>query len=238
VAFDALEKSYKPSELVLIQYHMHIPGPDPLTNPNAIARWDYYRASFPNDVRGTPTTVFNGKPQAGGGGGMGNAEGKYKQYTGIIDPLLEKSTEIKVAGKSHLMGNKVDIAVDVSGVSGDDLKLRLLVVEETIKYVGGNQLRFHHQVVRAMPGGPEGVSIKDKTFKHVEKVDLVDVRNELTSYLDDFAAYTSPFPKPQRPLDLKSLRVIALVQNDKTKEIVQALQMEVEGKATTGAGGQ
>src|SRR5262249_34858033 len=32
LAFDGLEKTYKPSELILIQYHMHIPGPDPLTN--------------------------------------------------------------------------------------------------------------------------------------------------------------------------------------------------------------
>ena len=32
VAFDVLEKTYKPADLVLIQYHLHIPGPDPLTN--------------------------------------------------------------------------------------------------------------------------------------------------------------------------------------------------------------
>ncbi|HEV3439714.1 MAG TPA: hypothetical protein VG122_20280 [Gemmata sp.] len=231
VAFDALQKSYKPTDLVLIQYHLHIPGPDPLTNQDTVARAKFY------SVNSTPTTLFNGKSQAPGGGGMANAEGKFKQYTSIIDPLLEKTADVKVAGKATRKGDKVDIAVEVAGADGDEMKLRLLVVEETIKYVGGNQLRFHHQVVRAMPDGADGVAIKDKTFKHTAAVDLVDVRKGLTKYLDDFAA-TRPFPKPERPMDLKSLRVIALVQNDKTKEIVQTLQIEIEGKPATGAGGE
>jgi hypothetical protein len=229
VAFDGLQKSYKPTELVLIQYHLHIPGPDPLTNSNTVERSRFY------NVNSTPTTLFNGKSLAPGGGGMGNSEGKFKQYTSIIDPLLEKTTDVKVTGKAGRNGDKINIAIEVAGADSEDMKLRLLVVEESIKYVGGNNLRFHHQVVRAMPGGANGVAIKDKTFKHSATVDLVDVRKELTTYLDDFAK-TSPFPKPQRPMDMKSLRVIALVQNEKTKEIVQALQMDLEGTATAGGG--
>jgi hypothetical protein len=227
VAFDALQKSYKPTELVLIQYHLHIPGPDPLTNTDTEARAKYYGANS------TPTTLFNGEKKAAGGGGMANAESKFKQYTGVIDPLLEKSTDAKVTGKANRNGDKIDIAVEVAGGEGDDMKLRLLVVEENVKYVGGNNLRFHHQVVRAMPDGAEGVAIKDKTFKHTATADLADVRKSLTKYLDDYAN-NRPFPKPARPMDMKAVRVIALVQNDKTKEIVQALQIEVEGKAAGG----
>jgi hypothetical protein len=231
VAFDALEKSYKPTEVVLIQYHLHIPGPDPLTNSDTVARAKYY------DVNSTPTTLFNGKPRASGGGAMGNAERKFKEYAAIIDPLLEKTADVKVGGKAHRTGDKLHLAVDVNGTDGEEMMLRILVVEETIKYTGGNGLRFHHQVVRAMPGGVEGVAIKDKAFKHTASVDLVDVRKEITGYLDEYAANTSPFPKPQRPLDLKSLRVIALVQNDKTKEIVQAVEIEVENGSSAGSGG-
>ena len=33
--FDALAKTYKPSEVVLLQYHIHVPGPDPLTAQHA-----------------------------------------------------------------------------------------------------------------------------------------------------------------------------------------------------------
>jgi len=224
-----------PTDVVLIQYHVHIPGPDPLTIPDSVARFDYYRNEFPEAIRGAPSTVFNGKPAAGGGGGMTNGESKYKQYTDVINPILEKTTDVKVAGKAARNGEKIDIAVEVTGGDGADMKLRLLVVEENIKYVGGNQIRFHHHVVRAMPGGAEGVAIKDKAFKHTAASDLGAVRKDLTTYLDDFAK-TRPFPKPERPMDMKALKVIALVQNDKTKEIVQAVQIEVEGKVVGGGG--
>ena len=49
-AFDALEMAYEPKDLVLIQYHMHIPGPDTLTNPATIARWEYYSEKSPEDL--------------------------------------------------------------------------------------------------------------------------------------------------------------------------------------------
>jgi hypothetical protein len=231
VAFDALQKSYKPTELVLIQYHLHIPGPDPLTNPDTQARWDYYRKLFPTELRGVPSSVFNGKPAAGGGGGMTLAENKYQQYLSVINPLLENSTEVQLAGKATRKDDKLDIVVEAVGAEGADLRLRLLVVEESIKYVGSNQIRFHHQVVRAMPGGPEGVAVEDKQFRHTATVDLTELRKRLNKYLDDYAANTRPFPKPDRPMDLKDLRVIAFIQNDKTGAILQATQIEVEGKA-------
>ncbi len=228
VAFDALQKSYKPTDLLLIQYHLHIPGPDPLTNADTVARAKFY------NVNSTPNTFFNGKAAAAGGGGMPNAESKFTQYRGIIDPLLEKTVETKVGGRATRAGDKIDISVEVTEGAGDDMKLRLLLVEENIKYVGGNRLRFHHQVVRAMPGGVDGVAIKDKAFKQTVTADLGDVRKELTKYLDEYAK-TRPFPKADRPMDMKALKVIALVQNDKTKEIVQAVQIEIDGKI---AGGQ
>lgn len=231
VAFDALEKTYKPTELVLLQYHLHIPGPDPLTNSDTEARARFY------GVNSTPSTFFNGKLQAPGGGGMANSEGKFKQYVAIIDRLLEKTTDVKITGNSVRSGDKMKIAVEVAGAEGDDLKLHLLVVEETIKYVGGNQLRFHHHVVRSMPGGVAGVAIDNKAFKHTTVVDLNDVKKGLTQYLDDKAS-SMPFPKPDRPLDLKGLHVMVLVQNDKSKEILQALQLHVENEGKSGVGGE
>ncbi len=231
VAFDALNKSYKPSDLVLIQYHMHIPGPDPLTNADTEARWDYYREQFPEDVRGTPTSLFNGKPMGGTGGFMVDAESKFGQYRKIVDSMLEKATELKLNGKATRDGDKISIAIDLAGVeSTDDLKLRLLVVEDTIKYVGGNKLRFHHHVVRAMPGGIGGVAVKASAMKHTATADVAAIRKDLVKYLDEFSK-DRPFPYPTvRPLDLKDLKVIALVQNDKTREILQAVQIEVDGK--------
>src|SRR5262249_2126260 len=132
-------------------------------------------------------------------------------------------------------GDAVKINVQVSGLEDtEDLRLRLLLVEDTVKFAGGNGIRFHHHVVRAMPGGASGVAIKDKTFRHAPTADVGKIRTGLTKYLDDYAANERPFPQSARPLDMKDLKVIALVQNDKTGEILQAVQIDVDGKIDAG----
>jgi hypothetical protein len=225
VAFDALEKTYKPAEVVLIQYHLHIPGPDPLTSATTEARAKYYSANS------TPNTFFNGKKEAGGGGGLGAAENKYKQYCGIIDPMLEQPTKAAVSVGATRQGDTVNIQAEVSNLASpcEDTKLRLLLVEEKVRFVGGNKLRFHHMVVRAMPGGADGVALTQKDSKHTATVNLAELRQELGKYLDDYAAEKRPFPRAGRPMEMKHLKVIALVQDDKTKEVIQAAVAEVGG---------
>jgi hypothetical protein len=223
VAFDVLQKNYQPSELVLIQYHLHIPGPDPMTNKDTEARAKYYKANS------TPSTFFNGASKAGGGGAMDAAEKKYDAYRAVIDPLLDTATTCKVKASARRNGDKVDIQTDVAGLEkpGDSIKLRLVLVEETIRFVGSNHLRFHHQVVRAMPGGAEGVAVTNPTMSVKNSVDLKGLRKTLINYLDNYQENVRPFPQFGRPLDFHGLRLIAFVQDDSTKEILQATQVGV-----------
>lgn len=223
VAFDALAKTYKEGDVVLLQYHLHIPGPDPLTNRDTVARAGFYKANS------TPSTFFNGKPAAGGGGGMANARDKYDQYRGLIDPILGQSSPVKVTGTATRAGDKLEVAAEVAGAPAG-ARLRLVVTEESIKYVGSNRLRFHHHVVRAMPGGADGVEVKEGSFRHAAAVDLAEVRKGLTAYLDEYAANERPFPKADRPMAMDKLGVVALVQDDATGEILQAAHIEVKGK--------
>src|SRR5262245_27110853 len=67
LAFDALNKTFQPTEAILLEYHEHIPALDPLTNADGEARMKYYREEFEAEVRGTPTTMFNGTQTACGG---------------------------------------------------------------------------------------------------------------------------------------------------------------------------
>ncbi len=226
VGFDGLLKAYKPSDVILLQYHLHIPGPDPLTNAYAESRMSYYAKLHPGKVGGTPSTLFNGDAQAGGGGGMANSEAKFKQYKGIIDPILEEKTEAKVTATVKTEGEKITTAVEVSGAKGDDLKVRLLLVEDNIRYVGGNGLRFHHHVVRGNIG--DAVDVKDGALKHSATVELGKVKEEQKKYWTDFESKGRPFPNTDRPIDLKGLKIVALVQNEKTGEIVTATQVEVK----------
>jgi hypothetical protein len=232
VAFESLGKTYKPSELVLIQYHLHIPGPDPLTSPASEARWAYYRERFPKEVPGTPTAVFNGKPLPFVGGNIAKSEEAYAKYRETVDRLVEEPSRAKLAITADRHGDTLTVRATVGQVAGPgaDKRLRLVLVEESIRFLGGNRLRFHHMVVRAMPGGAEGFKLTEAASRHTVSVHLGELREELTKYLDAYAAEKRPFPRPGRPMDFQGLKAIALVQDDKTGEILQAVQCDVDGK--------
>ena len=113
VAFDALIKTYKPSELVTLQYHLHIPGPDPLTNADSAARQQYYP-----DLRGTPSTYFNGKSEAYGGGGMGQAKGKYDQYRQLIDNALSGGKKATIDLQVSRKGDEIKVVATAQAEAG------------------------------------------------------------------------------------------------------------------------
>ncbi len=225
LAFDALGKTFKPAEVVRLQYHLHVPGPDPLTNADSEARAEYYSQA----VKGTPTALFNGKPGATGGGYREDGPEKYAEYLGVIGPLLETPAKAHVKAAVKRDGAKIAINVEASAPedAGDKLRLRLVLVEEQVSYTGGNKLAEHHHVVRAFPGGVEGEKLPaGKPFSKNVTVDLDQVRKGLQDYLKK-ANEDVPFPSKDRPLDLKNLRVVAFVQNDATREVLQAVQVDV-----------
>ena len=226
LAFDGLVKTYKPDEVVLLQYHLHVPDPDPLTNPDAEARQEYYGKA----LEGTPTAFFNGAPKAEGGGAIDAAKDKYFDYRDVINPLLEKPARAQLRASATRQGDKIDIQAEVSELDkpGEKVRLRFALVEEQVHYVGGNQIRYHHDVVRALPGGTDGFALKEKSSKQTASVDLAELRKNLSAYLDEFGK-KRPFPNARRPLELKKLRVVAFIQDDESKEVLQAAQVDVKG---------
>lgn len=227
VAFDAVLKTYEPTELIGLQYHLHIPGPDPLTNRDSIARQQYYGS----EVRGTPSTFFNGQSAAPGGGGMANAEAKYQQYRGVIDELLEQTRKADVTLSADRQGDEIAIKAEAKATEKPNesaqLKLRLALTEESIRYVGGNKIRFHHHVVRALPGGPDGKAFDDDKASVDLKVNLGDVKKEIEAYLDE-ASKVRTFPTAFPDIDLKDLSVVAFVQDDSDHAILAAVSVPVK----------
>ncbi|HEV2945934.1 MAG TPA: hypothetical protein VGX70_01070 [Gemmataceae bacterium] len=227
LAFDGLTKTYKPEEVVLLQYHVHVPGPDPLTNPDTEARWKYYSS----EAEGTPWSFLDGASKAQGGGGVDVSKDRYFDYRDAINPLLEKAARAKLQLSATRQGDKIDIQSEVSDLekTGEKVRLRFALVEDQVRYVGGNQVRFHHHVVRAMPGSSAGFPLKEKAAKQSASVNLSELRQSLTTYLDEFGK-SHAFPNSRRPLDLKNLRVVAFIQDDQTKEVLQAAQVDVKGQ--------
>jgi hypothetical protein len=229
IAFDAVARAYKPQDVILLQYHLHIPGPDPLTNSDSEARQAYYADA----IEGTPTMLFNGKPEAGGGGPANAAREKLTEYQQVINALLDRSqADVKLEATAIRKGDDISITAKVSNVAepSDKLRLRFALVEEQVRYVGGNNIRFHHHLVRAMPGGAAGFPVTNKEISQTVSVNVPALRKQLEQYLQD-AARRMPFSGPQRPPSLKNLMAVAYVQNDTSREILQAVQVKIQGEA-------
>jgi hypothetical protein len=233
VAFEVLVKTYRPTDVVMMQYHVHIPGPDPMTNEDTEARWQYYRSAYadkPKQVGGVPSALICGSTLRVGGGTVRTvANGIYNTYRSLVEPILETPAACQVKATAKRVGDKIQIQAEVVGLAnpGQDKRLRLVLVEETIRYQGGNGIRFHDHVVRAMPGGAAGKAVTVKAMKTDATVDVVELRESLNTYLDNFVIAKGFFPRPDRPLDMRNLKVIAFVQDDATTEILQAVQTDV-----------
>jgi hypothetical protein len=242
VAFDALLSTYKPADFIGLQYHLHIPGPDPLTNTDSVARQEYYGTK----VQGTPSTFFNGRSQAGGGGPMGSSQTKYKEYREIVDKILEAPKNAKITASATRAGDQIKIIASAQVTENQDGQtavpdgekakekkekskrmLRLALTEESIHYVGGNKLRFHHHVVRAFPGGAQGKELAGGTGKVELALSLADLKRGLETYLSDHAK-TGAFPKLLPEIKLKDLALVAFVQDDADQSILQAISVPVK----------
>jgi hypothetical protein len=233
LAFDALGRTYKPTDVILLQYHEHIPGPDPLVSKDGSARFDYYAKK--DDDKSTPQIYINGKPDASGGGAQPKmAKLKYQAYRETIDELLEKPAGVKLTATATLKGDDVTIKANVADLAkpGEKVALRFALAEERVRYTGGNGIRYHHSVVRAMPGGPKGFPQTKTTAEQTVSVKLDQVRAENHKALDDFAVELqrrgAEFSFGSRPMALKNLKVVAFVQNDETNEVLQAVQVDLD----------
>ena len=224
---DALTQTYKPSEVILLQYHLHIPGPDPLTAPDNMDR----ARSYGEKVGGTPALFFNGKADGSGGGRVNQAKIKYTAYRESVEEWLEKPAGAKIQLAASQKGTDIGIKAVVSNVAapGEKVFLRFALVEERIRFQGGNGLGYHHSVVRSMPGGVKGFPVTKKDLEQTTTVNLDKVRDEINKGLDDISK-KADHTFSVRPLALRSLRVVAFIQNDETGEVLQANQVEVDEK--------
>ncbi len=224
MAFDGLVKSFKPSEVVLLQYHLHIPGPDPLTNADSEARAEYYG----DDVGGTPSLFIDGEVVSGVGGYAEHAGERYTTLRADLQKELAVPAHARVALSVERKGDKVQLTATASlAAKAANARLRLVLIEDEVSWAGGNGLRLHHHVVRAMPGGPAGTRVGLAEAKVKEEVDLAALRKSLVGYLERYEEEEREFFSNDWPLELKHLKVVAFVQDDNTRQVLQAVQVDV-----------
>ena len=183
-AFDALLSHYPRASVAALQYHLHIPNPDPLTNPDSIARGAYY------GVGSTPVILFDGTVRRTGGGRRQGAASAFTHYKQVVDEHLRRESIADFLLRGTLRGD--DLAYQVSAkVSGSpansDLRLHLILVEGRVRYSGYNGVRFHRNTVRKMLSGSQGVPVKPVGETGLAAVlDMNQLELELETYLKGY----------------------------------------------------
>jgi hypothetical protein len=225
LAAEALARTFKPAELIVLRYHLNSPNPDPLAGEATEMRRRFYDEA----LRGLPQLILDGRTAVAEGGSPSEAQEKYEDYYDAITGELEKPARAEVSVTATRKEDTVSITAKVAKAAetGDDVRLRLVLVEDAVAFKGGNGRTVHQNVVRAMPGGDQGTVLAEKTLEKTFTVDLAELRKKHTAYLDK-QAEKRPYPQKERPLELKKLRVVAFVQNDKTGEILQSALTDVK----------
>jgi hypothetical protein len=180
----------------------------------------------------TPNLFINGVVEERAGGSLSEAKDRYDAFRKIIETALEKPAQAGIQASAVRKGDKIEISAQVSALEnpGENLRLRFVLMEETARYVGSNGVRFHHHIVRGMPAGEQGLALKEKTTRHSASIDVGQLRNQLTKYVSAVSKKSGTrFPDAEQLVQLKDLHLVAFVQNDKTKEVLQAKLVDVQG---------
>jgi hypothetical protein len=224
VSLAALESAYAPSEVVVLRYHQHKPGPDPLANEESAERFKQYNGSA------TPTLLVNGRRFAVGGGPLSDAPPMYRALRSLIDPMLEEKIDLRLELSAKADQGKVQISARAAGLKEFPANARLTIVlaEKKIDCALKNGIRLHEMVVRTLPTAPAGVTAVNGQLTYSGEVDLSKLKRRLLQHLatierENFIEFE------EKPVDLKSLELVVLLQNSETGEILQAAAVPVTG---------
>ncbi|HEX4949261.1 MAG TPA: hypothetical protein VFZ34_21475 [Blastocatellia bacterium] len=229
IAFEAAMQRYSTKELIVLMYHVPIPDVDPMMNPTTDARREFYQ------VRLAPYPIINGVYVPRTGGGRGKIEDSFALLKPVIEAALETPSEAQLKLEAMQQGPKikVKVAADKAHGNSSDLRLHLVLAEDEVRYMGSNGVRFHPMVVRAMAGDQsEGFSIKAgqaASFEHT--FDLQKLSAATKAYLDDFEingrTFNTTFDEKKHEIAVNGLSLVAFVQDRKTKQILQAVYLQL-----------
>jgi len=236
MAFDELSEFYPRNVLAILEFHLHIPGPDPITNPDTFKRYQYYGADY-----GTPTVFFNGGEKITGGGPAIAAKNRYNVYNYSIKKFINDKPAADISGTAKPENGtiKIDLTVKPSAGLKGKAELHIAVAEKSINYTGANGINKHIFAVRDLVDGQNGIEVSLAKKSDITKTVIIDsLKNTIKTYLtnpktdpswrlQDFSGWRND-TEILSAINEKNLAVVAWLQDSKTKEVLQAYYMDVK----------
>jgi tetratricopeptide (TPR) repeat protein len=252
-SFDAALEDYSRKDLVLLVYHWHAPTLDPMGNRSSDARVVYYGVQGAPTVflDGQKFKIEGGADDARV---KSEAEKKapiiYSAVTSVINRELETLSPARLKLDAVRAGNGVKATATVEGLKegAPDATLHFALVEEEVHYSGENGLRFHPMVVRnlAKEAGAKDYGFKvapgqANKFEHVFDLDSITAQN--LRYYDEWPAERNKevnariggdadfdvgkFKEQKHLINPNHLSVVAFLQDNQTKAVLQAVYLKV-----------
>lgn len=228
-AFDKLAEAYSREELIILEYHLHIPGPDPMTNPDAFLKYRSYGGNY-----GTPTVFIDGTDLIGGGGPDFVTKNRASIYQYTIERISKEKPAAVINGSAVIDGENVSVKLDIekAGAELNNAKIQIALLEKSVDYTGVNGVSKHIYVVRDLVNGSDGIPFNSAAEKQSinEIINMRLVEEGLKKYLDDptsdpswrigtkFSGWRARTDKINR----NNLSVAVYIQNNDTRKILQA----------------
>ncbi len=256
LAFEAALDRYSRQNYILLAYHVHIPQPDPMVNPSTLERQKFY------GVRSSPSYFIDGESGGGGGtADMAKSIFEGKVEPGV-EKHLAMAPEAAIKLRATASGSTVRVNATVSKVKSksDKLRLQIALVEDSVRYSGENGTRFHEMVVRnlavaplarakkaepapasadkpAATPQPQGFALRPgKGGRFQCTFDLAKAAADAKAHLEDYETNTRKgeykFRQKKHEIDAGKLSVVAFVQDEATKKVLQAVYVKVSGGKT------
>jgi tetratricopeptide (TPR) repeat protein len=230
VAFDELSEYFPRNTLAILEYHVNIPGPDPMTNPNTFSRYMYYGGNF-----GTPTAILEGKEVVTGGGPKYLAANRFNLYKYALSKYENQKPEVIISGKAVKEGNNINLKLNLKGKTKDQkCVLHIALVEKSVNYIGSNTIDKHRFVVRNLLDNESGTTISSNKIS--KSFDLNKIEDGLKNYLDDPTkqpSWRQSFGPPSwkartDKLNRDNLALVAWIQHPITREIINSVFIDIK----------
>jgi len=233
VATTGISRRYSGDHVVVLRYHQHSGGSNPLANQQSKDRLSYYKTPSTPSAPRAPLLILNGIKPNYAKASIVHSSPIYSMYEELLDELLQEKSEVSIDLQARRAGDSIEVkALVKSKTLSKDWKLRIVLAEEEVKFHGKNGLRKHEMVVRYIPNGLKGFLVSKGKLEFERTISVKNIKQDLNEALTEHEKNENVefFDKP---LDLKNLHIVAFVQNSKTYEILQVVHVKVASGAKT-----
>jgi len=220
LAFDALLEAYDSKYLLVLKYHLPIPGPDPMMNSATLRRQSFY------NVTSTPTTFFDGIMRHKGGGSRSDAKRKYDQYISSINPVVGSTPQAQLTVSAVLEGDNVKVTWS-SDDSLKDINYNFVLVQSEERYVGRSGILIHKMVVRDVKTLTKKFALaSEKNSEVIFNVNATEKYAE--NLLKDYEKRRRfRFKELRHKIDRTQLKVVFFLQHKDSQIVYNAIDCDV-----------